>query len=45
LTVQFPNIAGTSLDDFRGGKGEVVIGPEEYKAGDAILPYTEARGK
>jgi branched-chain amino acid transport system substrate-binding protein len=45
LTVQFQNIAGTSVDDFRGGKGEVVIGPDEYKAGDAILPYTEARGK
>ena len=45
LTVQFQNISGTSVDDFRDGKGEVVIGPEEYKAGDAILPYTEAKGK
>ena len=45
LTVQFQNISGTSVDDFRGGKGEVVVGPEEYKAGDVILPYTEAKGK
>jgi branched-chain amino acid transport system substrate-binding protein len=45
LTVQFQNITGTSLDDFRGGKGEVVVWPEEYKAGDIVLPYTEAKGK
>jgi branched-chain amino acid transport system substrate-binding protein len=45
LTVQFQNISGTSFDDFRGGKGVVVVWPEEYKAGDVILPYTEARGK
>lgn len=45
LTVQFQNITGTGLDDFRGGKGEVVVWPEEYKNGDVILPYTEARRK
>ena len=27
LTVQFQNITGTSVDDFRGGKGEVVVWP------------------
>ena len=43
LTVQFQHIKGTSVDDFRDGKGEVVIWPDEYKAGDAILPYTEAK--
>jgi branched-chain amino acid transport system substrate-binding protein len=43
LTVQFQNITGTSVDDFRDGKGEVVVGPEQYKAGDVILPYTEAK--
>ena len=45
LTVQFQNINGTSVDDFRDGKGEVVVWPEQYKAGNVILPYTEARGK
>src|SRR3954454_6580107 len=45
LTVQFQNITSTSLDDFRGGKGEVVIEPDEYKAGEAILPYHGAKGK
>jgi branched-chain amino acid transport system substrate-binding protein len=43
LTVQFQNIKGTSVDDFRDGKGEVVVWPEQYKAGDVVLPYTEAK--
>ena len=43
LTVQFQNIKGTSVDDFRDGKGEVVLWPDQYKAGDVILPYTEAK--
>jgi branched-chain amino acid transport system substrate-binding protein len=40
MTVQFQNIAGTSVDDFRDGKGETVIWPKEYQAGDPILPYS-----
>jgi branched-chain amino acid transport system substrate-binding protein len=43
LTVQFQNIKGTSVDDFRDGKGEVVVWPNQYKAGEAVLPYTEAK--
>jgi branched-chain amino acid transport system substrate-binding protein len=43
LTVQFQNIKGTSVDDFRDGKGETVIWPDEYKAGDVILPYTSIK--
>jgi len=43
LTVQFQNIKGTTVDDFRDGKGEVVVWPDQYKAGDAVLPYTEAK--
>ena len=43
LTVQFQNIEGTAVDDFRDGKGEVVVWPDQYKAGDAVLPYTEAK--
>jgi branched-chain amino acid transport system substrate-binding protein len=43
LTVQFQNITGTSVDDFRDGKGETVIGPAEYKAGDPVLPYSEIK--
>ena len=29
LTIQFQGIAGTSVDDFRDGKGEVVLWPDE----------------
>jgi len=38
--VQFQNISGTSVDDFRDGKGETVVWPQEYKAGDVVLPYS-----
>jgi branched-chain amino acid transport system substrate-binding protein len=43
MTVQFQNIAGTSVDDFRDGKGETVIWPDEYKNGDAIVPYSSIK--
>jgi branched-chain amino acid transport system substrate-binding protein len=43
MTVQFQNIAGTSIDDFRDGKGEVVLWPEQYKNGDPILPYSSVK--
>ncbi|HEX3954955.1 MAG TPA: amino acid ABC transporter substrate-binding protein [Stellaceae bacterium] len=41
LTIQFQNISGTAVDDFRDGKGETVIWPDQYKSGDVILPYTK----
>jgi branched-chain amino acid transport system substrate-binding protein len=40
MTVQFQNITGNSVDDFRDGKGETVLWPDEYKNGDVILPYS-----
>jgi branched-chain amino acid transport system substrate-binding protein len=40
LTVQFRGITGASLDQFRDGKGEFVVGPPEYKAADPVLPYS-----
>ena len=43
MTVQFQNIAGTSVDDFRDGKGETVLWPSQYKNGDPILPYSEIK--
>ena len=43
LTIQFQGIAGTSVDDFRDGKGEVVLWPDEYKAGEPILPYSSVK--
>jgi len=43
MTVQFQNITSTNLDDFRDGKGEVVLWPDEYKAGEPILPYSAVK--
>jgi hypothetical protein len=40
LLVQLPNIADTSVDDFRNGNGQTVIWSDRYKAGDVILPYS-----
>jgi branched-chain amino acid transport system substrate-binding protein len=41
MTVQFQNITGTELDNFRDGKGETVLWPDQYKNGDPVLPYSE----
>ena len=43
MTVQFQNIASTNVDDFRDGKGEVVLWPDQYKAGEPILPYSSVK--
>ncbi len=43
MTVQFQDIAGTSVDDFRDGKGETVVWPKEYQAGDPVLPYSSIK--
>jgi branched-chain amino acid transport system substrate-binding protein len=43
MTVQFQGIAGTSVDDFRDGKGEVVLWPDQYKVGEPILPYSSVK--
>jgi branched-chain amino acid transport system substrate-binding protein len=43
MTVQFQNISGTEVDNFRDGKGETVLWPDQYKNGDAILPYSDIK--
>jgi branched-chain amino acid transport system substrate-binding protein len=43
LTVQFQNITGTSVGDFRDGGGETVLWPDQYKNGEVILPYSEIK--
>jgi len=43
MTVQFQNITGTDVDNFRDGKGETVLWPSEYKNGDPILPYSDIK--
>ena len=42
LQVQFQNITGTDLSQFRGPGKRVVLYPEEWKSGTLIYPYAEA---
>jgi branched-chain amino acid transport system substrate-binding protein len=40
---QFQHVTGNSLDNFRDTTHEVVVWPNEYKTGDMIYPYAEAK--
>ena len=40
---QFQHLTGNSLDNFRDTTHEVVVWPNEYKTGNLIYPYTEAK--
>jgi branched-chain amino acid transport system substrate-binding protein len=43
LLVQFQNIKGNSIDEFRDLSTEVILYPPQYKSGDIIYPYTKAK--
>ncbi len=43
LEVQFQNIQGNGIDQFRDPKTEVVLLPPSLKNGDVIYPYSDAR--
>ncbi|MEW6450316.1 MAG: amino acid ABC transporter substrate-binding protein [Pseudomonadota bacterium] len=43
LYVQFQNIKGNSIDEFRDLKTEVLLYPPQYKSGDVIYPYEKAK--
>jgi branched-chain amino acid transport system substrate-binding protein len=40
LEVQFQNIKGNDLDQFKDTKTEVILEPPEYRTGEVIAPYT-----
>jgi branched-chain amino acid transport system substrate-binding protein len=40
---QFQHVTGSSLDNFRDTTHEVVVWPNDYKTGDMIYPYAEAK--
>jgi branched-chain amino acid transport system substrate-binding protein len=40
---QFQHVAPNSLDQFRDSSHEVVVWPKEYKTGDMIYPYADAK--
>ena len=45
LTTQFQNVEPNNLDQFRDGKKQPILYPPEYKDGNLIYPYADARKK
>ncbi len=43
LQVQFQNVKGNGVDQFKDVKTQVVLTPSEYKSGDVIFPYEKAK--
>jgi branched-chain amino acid transport system substrate-binding protein len=40
---QFQHVTGNSMDQFKDTTHEVIVWPKEYKTGDMIYPYAEAK--
>jgi branched-chain amino acid transport system substrate-binding protein len=45
LFTQFQNVVPSDLEQFREGTKQVILWPAEYKTGNIIYPYGEARKK
>jgi branched-chain amino acid transport system substrate-binding protein len=45
LFTQFQNVEPNNLDQFRSGAKQPILWPPEYKTGDMIYPYGDARKK
>jgi branched-chain amino acid transport system substrate-binding protein len=43
IVVQFQNIKGNTVDEFRDPSKEVILYPPEYKSGDVVYPYANAK--
>jgi branched-chain amino acid transport system substrate-binding protein len=43
LQIQFQNVQGNGVDQFKDVKTQVVLTPSEYKSGDAVYPYEKAK--
>jgi branched-chain amino acid transport system substrate-binding protein len=43
LQVQFQNIKGNDVAQFKDVKTQVVLTPSDYKSGDAVYPYEKAK--
>ena len=40
---QFQHVTGNTMDQFKDTTHEVIVWPKEYKTGDMIFPYAEAK--
>jgi branched-chain amino acid transport system substrate-binding protein len=45
LFTQLQNVVPSNLDQFRDGSKQPILWPPEYKSGDIIYPYAEAKKK
>lgn len=45
FTTQFQNVQPNNLDQFRDGSKQVILWPPEYRSGEMIYPYENARKK
>ena len=43
IAVQFQNIKGNTVEDFRDPSKEIVLYPPQFKSGDVIYPYEKAK--
>jgi branched-chain amino acid transport system substrate-binding protein len=43
LQVQFQNIKGNDVDQFKDVKTQVVVSPKDYVSGTAVYPYEKAK--
>jgi branched-chain amino acid transport system substrate-binding protein len=43
LLIQFQNIKGNSVDDFRDLSTEAILYPPQYKSGNLIYPYEKSK--
>ena len=43
LTVQYQNVQGNGIDQFRGPEKYVVLWPEDLASGDIIYPYAKVQ--
>lgn len=45
LQVQFQNVKGHGVDQFKDRQTQVVVAPSDWASGDLIYPYAKARGR
>jgi branched-chain amino acid transport system substrate-binding protein len=45
LTVQYQNIQGNDIDQFRQPGKAVILNPRDFKSGELIYPFAKARGQ
>ena len=43
VQVQFQNVSGNTLEQFRGAEKQVVVAPNEFASGKLIYPYAAAK--